>query len=580
MQHAQCQPIPHDCSSHTGKAIPRRQLTNASWIIVAPIGVIVLVALALRLWAITWGLPYADHPDEQVLAYVALGMLRRGDWYPVRFDYPSLYFYALRLVFAAHWYVGLATGQYTSVADIPTARQVYLPAPGFYIWGRALTATLGAATVALLATVGWRQWGRSVALAAAAILAVLPLHIRHSQYLTVDVAGTLLVLLAISAALRLLEHTDRWSYALAGIAVGLAAATKYNDGAVLLAMLAAHTLHWGRASLRQGGWLVWAVLWALLGFVAATPYALLTPHAFVAGITAQYADYRGGQHGDVLGRWPLGAYLRFFWAIGLGPLLTLATLLGFGVVVARRDRAGLVVLAFILPYVLFFLAWPQHFWRNLLPIVPPLVLLAGIGLHAATAWLNRWSGSLHLRWWNSPEQRAPFLIRHLAMPMLMLLVIAMPLRDAIQLDRFDTQADARVRASAYVQDVLPHDAPIVVELATPLWHGDTTIIPVRSLTNHDLAWYWGQRVRYLVATGRARTRKDQVAYDYLRQHATLVRVFDDRLAAGQLGMATTLARSFASRPTRAWVEVLDLGAHLNVHQTTQLTDWYSSADSR
>jgi 4-amino-4-deoxy-L-arabinose transferase-like glycosyltransferase len=238
---------------------------------------IVLVAFAVRLWGIGWGLPYVDHPDEPQVADAALGMVRRGDWNSQFFDYPSLYLYALRLVFDTHWRYGLATGVYTSVAQFPLTTRLYLTSPGFFLWGRALTATLGALTVALLYLVGRRCWNARVGLAAAAVLAILPFHVRHSQFITVDVPATLMTLLAIGAALRLLQRDNLGSYALAGFAAGIATSTKYNAGAVVLAIIAAHAFHWGRASLRQAKRLLWAALWSLLGFVAATPYAVLTP---------------------------------------------------------------------------------------------------------------------------------------------------------------------------------------------------------------------------------------------------------------------------------------------------------------
>src|SRR5690348_12493770 len=79
----------------------------SSWGYRLLLGVIVLQAFILRLWGIGWGLPYADHyHDEQTVARVVLGMIERGDWNPRFFDYPSLYFYVLRLVFDAHWRYG------------------------------------------------------------------------------------------------------------------------------------------------------------------------------------------------------------------------------------------------------------------------------------------------------------------------------------------------------------------------------------------------------------------------------------------------------------------------------------------
>jgi len=172
-------------------------------------GAIVLLAAVLRLWAIGWGLPYIDHPDEPAVAESALGMLRYHDWNPRFFDYPSFYLYALRIVFDAHWRYGLATGLYNSSAQIPHFTRPYehpnanyLVAPGFFLWGRALTAIFGTITVALVYVVGRRWWSPSVGLVAALVLATLPFHIRHSQYITVDAATAMTTLIAVAMALR------------------------------------------------------------------------------------------------------------------------------------------------------------------------------------------------------------------------------------------------------------------------------------------------------------------------------------------------------------------------------------------
>jgi hypothetical protein len=257
----------------------------------------------------------------------------------------------------------------------------------------------------------------------------------------------------------------------------------------------------------------------------------------------------------------VASYLWFFWTIGLGPLASLATVLGIGVVVARRDRAGLAILSFVLPYLLFFLAWPQHMWRNLLPIVPPLMLLAAVGISAMASGLAQ----LIERVWSIAPDRlgsaSHAILIHLGTPALTALVVAAPLISAIQLDRFDMQPDVRMQAVVYIRDDLSHRRRIAVEFDPAQWAGNRDVVPVGSLTMHNVDWYRAQGFRYLVANGRYRTHDNQLAYAHPREAATLVRSFDDRQLATRLGNVMMLTRTFVSRPNRAWVEVLDLGAH-------------------
>ncbi|HEY1015162.1 MAG TPA: glycosyltransferase family 39 protein, partial [Herpetosiphonaceae bacterium] len=353
---------------------------------------IVLLAFGLRVWAIGWGLPYADHPDEPAVSNVALGMLKRGDWDPRTFVYPSLYYNLLRATFTAHWAFGKSRGLYADMAQLPATTDVYVTVPGFFIWGRLLTLALGVLTVGLALLIGWRWLGERAGLLGGLLLAILPYHMRHSQYITTDVATGLTALLALGGALLVLDSGSWRRYALAGFAAGLAAGTKYNAGAVVLALSAAHGLHWGRASLRQFRRLPWAALWSLLGFVATTPYAALHFAEFMrTGPTAVLAHYGAALHGDVIGSWPVGAYLDWFWREGLQPLPFLAMLFGAWTLWRRRSKPALVLAAFVVPSTLLALSQPMHFFRNLLPVLPPLCLVAGAGAaeaaELAAAWL-------------------------------------------------------------------------------------------------------------------------------------------------------------------------------------------------
>jgi hypothetical protein len=525
------------------------------------IGAVVLLAAALRLWAIGWGLPYVDHPDEPAVAESAFGMLRNHDWNPRFFDYPSFYLYALRVVFEAHWRYGLAAGLYDGATHLPHFSRPYLhpsanylATPGFFLWGRALSALFGTLTVAIVYAVGRRWWSAPAGLAAAAVLATLPFHVRNSQYITVDAATAMTTLIAIAAALRLLDRGDLLSYALAGIGAGLAAATKYNAGAVVLSLLTAHAFHWGRAALRQGWRVLWAGLCAMVAFVALTPYSVLTYSHFMHGISIQYHDYAGGSHGDLLGRWPVGGYARFFLTEGLGPLPSLAAALGLGAVALRRSRAGLVVLAFVAPYLLFFLSWPEHFFRNLLPLFPPLALFAGVGIATAARYLARRLGVAQ-----PGESNQRRLGGGLAAA-LALLVVGVPLVNAVQLDLFDTRADPRIEAGAYIEASLPRGAPIAAELNPAQLRDDTAVMPVASLAEHDLSWYRAHGIRYLVANTRYRTARTQAAFRQLLASSSLVATFDDSDPGRAIGLAAPLARTFASRYCGARVAVLDLQA--------------------
>ncbi|HJZ49145.1 MAG TPA: glycosyltransferase family 39 protein [Roseiflexaceae bacterium] len=227
------------------------------WVI-PTLTLIVLGALALRVWGVRGGLPYVDHPDEPNPINYVVRMLRTGDLNPHFFQKPSLYIYMLLGVLSIHYRLGLQSGLYGALDQMTVTTHIYTTIPGFFLWGRLLTVALGALTVAGVYVLGRRVWGVGAGLIGALFLAISQFHIQHSQYVTTDVASGLFVLLSFVFAFAVARQ-GRWrDYLLAGLLAGMAASTKYNAGVIVLPIAAAHLLCWGRQSLARGPRLVGA----------------------------------------------------------------------------------------------------------------------------------------------------------------------------------------------------------------------------------------------------------------------------------------------------------------------------------
>ena len=189
-----------------------------------------LAAAMLRFWALPQGVPCCPGVDEPEVMERAVRMMKTGDFSPHFFDYPSLYMYVQAAVAVFRFVFGAMRGLWGGLAQAPTEE--------FYVWGRAVTAILGTATVWVVYRAGMR-WGGRTALLAAVMVAVMPLHVRESHYVLTDVPATFLVMLTFLLSLRAHERSTVWSFALAGAAAGLAGATKYNGVlAVLMPLLA------------------------------------------------------------------------------------------------------------------------------------------------------------------------------------------------------------------------------------------------------------------------------------------------------------------------------------------------------
>jgi 4-amino-4-deoxy-L-arabinose transferase-like glycosyltransferase len=466
-------------------ALPRvRPRTAWRWLEWLGVGAVVLLAFGLRAWAVRWGLPYVDHPDEPNPVTYALRMLQTGDLNPHFFQKPSLYVYLLLPVFALHYRWGRVTGLYPPLDQLPLTTHLFTTVPGFFVWGRLVTVVVGSLTVLVVYLLGKRLWSRTAGLVAALWLAVLPFHMRHSQYVTTDVPSALWVLLTFGAAAALLD-TGRWRwYLLAGLCAGLAASTKYNAGVVALPIVVAHGLHWQRQTLRQVGRLIAAGAAALVGFVLGTPYALLAWPEFWAGLVRQVDHYAGGAHGDYVGAWNVGGYVDFFWHEGLGVVGGAAVLLGVGVLLWQRRRLGLLWLSFALPYLGLLLAQPSHFMRNLMPLLVLCALPVGVAGAAAGVWLA----------WHRSR------VRPLTVAVVLLVVLLSPLlasaRYTLRLHRGDT----RVAALRWIEANIPPGTQIAAELKPLPGPTISRWVEVPVLTAHDLAWYRQQGYAYVIGS--------------------------------------------------------------------------------
>lgn len=368
----------------------------ARWIFAVVVPIVGLAALALRVWGAGWSLPYVDHPDEPAVVQAVLRIVK-GDPNPRHFFYPSLILYLQAMVFKLHFWWGLHVGTYTAPLTLPDTTFFATSIPRAFVWARVCTAVLGTATVLALAMWGRRFVGRCEGVLAAALLAFSAWAITHDHYITVDGPSALTGTLALLAALQVLRSASWRDYILAGGLIGLAAGTKYQNVLVAASVCLAHALHWRGEMVRQGARLVVAGLVSSVVFLLTTPAIIFAFGDFLHDIRTLLESYsvEAQAHGDVTGSWPVGAYLAFYWRECLGPLPTVLALVGGVVLVRRSPGTAAVLLLFPLLMVLSLLRPQTHFYRNLLPTLPPLLLLAGVG---GVALLNVLLAALRRHW--------------------------------------------------------------------------------------------------------------------------------------------------------------------------------------
>ena len=305
--------------------------------------------------------------DEPEILDRAVRILRTGDFNPHFFDYPSLYIYLQALVAIPRFLWGAVSGEWGTLAAAPTT--------AFYLWARAVTAAFGTATVYLVYRCA-RSWDEPTALVAAALMAVMPLHVRESHFALTDVPATFFVALTWQLTLAADRRPDWRRFALAGAAAGLATATKYTAIFALLMPLLACMAPRTRLTRLQALGIVSAACAA--AFLLATPYVLLDLPSFLDGFARLAAAYAGPSPGEA----PAITYAKHLQkAIGWPGAILLAAgfLLAIASIARGPDRLKWV-LAVLPPALYYAFISRQHivFARYVLPEVPFVVVLAAV----------------------------------------------------------------------------------------------------------------------------------------------------------------------------------------------------------
>ena len=330
---------------------------------------VLAVGLALRLWGVRQGLPYVYNADEADHFVLRAVRMFGHDLNPHYFANPPAFTYLLHFLFA------LAYGGGAGVQ-----RTFALHPQDLYVFARASAAVLGTLALWLLYATGARLFNRAVGLLAAAIEGVAFLPVFYAHLALNDVPTLAPLTLSLLGSAGVLRKGRRRDYLLAGLGLGLACASKYTAGIVLLplaAAAAARYLEGGPGAGRRAiGRLALAGAAALLAFGVANPYALLDYHSFHSELVHQSTLSAEAQ--GKLGAPKDGGVAYYLWSLtwGLGWVPALAALGGAVSVWRQSPRLGWLLVPAPLLFLIFMGLQGRYFGRWLLPILPIACLLA------------------------------------------------------------------------------------------------------------------------------------------------------------------------------------------------------------
>jgi len=421
------------------------------------------LALGVRLFGLNWDDGFLLHPDERFILMVAHDRIHLPhqswtvlldpaksplnpradgpDGHPQSYAYGALPLILLKVM---GWFWGTVTG-------IPSLSLVQLAHVG-----RFSSALVDTVTVLLTMLLARRLYGQIAGMLAGLLAALSVIAIQQAHFFVTDPWTTCFVALSLFLAITFIEKPSWWRAGLLGMAYGAALACKVSVAPLVVPIVVALASTARRASSNRWqkffDWSFTAAVGALVIFALFEPYALLRPRPYLTDAITQWRIATGRI--DVpytlqyIGTRPVFYQVEQLVRWGFGPALGLASLLGLAVGIWRATRERRVAEAILVVWIIVYSASTMFaemkFLRYLLPLVPPLLVLAsGLPGWLQTVWKHRW---------------APVAIWGITAA-----VVVVTAGWAVAFLSIYTEPNTRVAASAWIDANIPAGATLGVE---------------------------------------------------------------------------------------------------------------------
>ena len=362
------------------------------------IAAILISGFGFRMVGLNVGLPDTPDPREVIIAQDVLNLIHFAAP-PQTYNWPG----------TAWFYIIAAVGKLLTISGL------HLTETHVILLARCVNTLLSTATLWFTYSIGQHAYNRRVGQIAAGLLAVSMLHATNeSRFALVDIPATFCVTLFLWCVVRARASSDSLTFQTAvwlGVVAGISFAVKFTTIFVCLSLfIFIRSEHFYRR-------LAIIIGTAALTFTLLCPYWLIdlvspTWNLFFEDFWYEATHYHRGHFG-LISTAESGWLQRFvyLWTLlkwGMG--VPLALLVAFGVLCAiislkdKTDEAPILealLLAFVIPYLLFIGIHKVKFARHLLILYPALTVLAAIALArvpSAVGGLFRfaYSGSPHL----------------------------------------------------------------------------------------------------------------------------------------------------------------------------------------
>lgn len=330
---------------------------------------ILVIGFALRIVGLGVGLPDSPDPREPLIAQDILNLIHLESL-PEIYNWPgTTWFYLIAMIGWGLEAFGL---------DLTVSQVIWL--------GRFINVLLSTATIWLTYQVGNQFYNRIIGLIGGGLLAVAMLHATNeSCFALVDIPATFCIALLLWFCSRT-EYVSFRRVVWLGVIVGIGFAVKYTTifaslSAAVLLFLRSERLRTSDFPLKLGT----VVGVAGIGFTIICPYWLIDLFSsewnlFFDAFLYESSHYQKGHFG-LFAAGEINWFNRFtyLWTLlrwGMGTPLALLAIVGSLLAIIQRKDGDKILLAFVIPYLLFIGSHKLKFVRHLLLVYPALVLFA------------------------------------------------------------------------------------------------------------------------------------------------------------------------------------------------------------
>ena len=345
---------------------------------------ILAIGFGLRIVGLGVGLPDYPDPREPLIAQDILNLIHLESP-PQIYNWPgTAWFYLIAVIGLVLEAFGL---------DLTVAQVIWL--------GRFTNVLLSTATIWLTYQIGRELYSRSVGLIGGGLLAVAMLHATNeSRFALVDIPATFCVTLLLWLCAKTQSvsfHRAVWLGVIAGIGFALKFTTIFA-GLSVLALLFTQEEHFRSSDF----FLKLATVVGVAGaaFTIICPYWLIdlfspTWNLFFDAFFYESSHYQKGHFG-LFASGEINWLNRFtyLWTLlrwGMGAPLAVLAIAGTLLAIIQRKDGDKILLAFVIPYLLFIGSHKLKFVRHLLLIYPALILFAAGCIDRVSTTLSQWN---------------------------------------------------------------------------------------------------------------------------------------------------------------------------------------------